>query len=305
MDELHESKEVAAAIDRYIRQEEHDSISKEAHAVPKMATFNYERYQHIYSSNTTSDTNNTNDNTTNDNTTNDTNNTTNNTTSNTNNDTTSNTTNNTNDNVYIGRNLASINDASKIHSRKRILSSTFRRLKEKMMMVTEEDRAVKKFYQRIITPMKLQKGFDALYALWDRKNVFEADPRYVTITIIISITITITITNTINITITITITIILTIRIRLHDHNLIETYLYQWRDNYYYEKGLRDKANSHMSIRGIVNEMSAVNIWRAFTTEMHHYHTCYRRADTFRKMVSSSSLSSSLSSSSSLSTSSL
>jgi len=210
-----------------------------------------------------------------------------------------------NDNVYIGCYLAGINRESKIHSRKRILSSTFTRLKEKMMIVAEEDRTVKKFYQRIIAPMKLQRGFDALYALWDRKNVFEADPRYITIHININITINIIIIIIIIITITITIniTIILIIRIRLHDHNLVETYLYQWRDNYYYEKDLRDKVNSYISIRGIVNEMSAVNIWRSFTTDMHHYHTCNRRADKFRKMVSSSStplLISSSSSSSSL-----
>jgi hypothetical protein len=80
-------------------------------------------------------------------------------------------------NSKIGANLVELHRQSKLHSRKRILESYLTKLREKVMIVTDEDLLVKKFYQRIINPIKLQRGFNAIYNLWDRKNTLEADHR--------------------------------------------------------------------------------------------------------------------------------
>ena len=77
----------------------------------------------------------------------------------------------------IGIRLVELLRQSKLHSRKRILASYLLKLRGKVMIVTDQDAVVKTFYQRIINPIKLQRGFNSIYDLWDRKNALEADPR--------------------------------------------------------------------------------------------------------------------------------
>jgi len=78
---------------------------------------------------------------------------------------------------------------------------------------------------------------------------------------------------------------IIIIRVHFHDRNLVAMFLSQWRDNYYYEKGLQDKVNNHLSIRAVVNELNAFNIWRLFCSEKYQYHIYKRKAEKFRNKV--------------------